>query len=63
MEDTIAMLESEVAAVTKVIDESQAQLDQVGATVTRLKVVRDALNAQISSLDDGQLELDLSEEE
>lgn len=59
MEDTISMLESEVASVERIIEESQTQFDQAKDTVTRLKVVRDALEAQITSLKGHQLELDL----
>lgn len=63
MTDSISMLESEVVAVTKVIDEAQSQIDEVSITVTRLTVVRDALQSQIKLLNGGQLDLDFGGEE
>lgn len=63
MEATISMLESEVASVERIIEESQTQFDQAKDTLTRLGVVRDALEAQITSLKGLQPELDFSEDE
>jgi len=63
MEATISMLESEVASVERIIEESQTQFDQAKDTLTRLGVVRDALEAQITSLKGLQPELVFSEDE
>ena len=65
MEDnTLEILKLEAESINKIVEESQAQLEQVQETVTKLTVVRDALLSQIGAqhLEPDQLELDLGGE-